>query len=224
MRLKKATSLKSWRSRSASVGDEFGARPPRRRRAAPSQGSPRPKRGPQRKPRPQQREQRREQRAERVQERLWSEAIALGENLQIQAAQGYRGAVLELKPGLFLVAELRDEGFAGGFGAKVQARDVTNEIMRVTERALDAILPGRKAQKQAPSDESHRRADLARREQELAARQRAMEQQQAQRALPAPTQTRALPAPQRLPAGSARWLDDDADEVGHCGVPEETWR
>ncbi len=218
MRLKKATSLKSWRRRGEAVG-EFGARGPRRRPARPV---PRSKPRPQRKP--QVRGQRREQRAERVQERLWSEAVALGENLQIQAAQGYRGAVLELRPGLFLVAELRDEGFAGGFGAKVQPKDVTDEIVRVTDRALDAILPGRKAQKQSQADESRRRAELARREQELAARQRLIEQQQAQRALPAPTPTRALPAPQRLPAGSARWLDDDADEVGHCRVPEETWR
>lgn len=224
MRLKRAMSLKSYRRRlrsATAMGDELGARPGRRggRRGV------RPKR-PRR--RPAQRQERRRQREERVRQRLWSEAVALGENMRIQAADGYRGAFLELRPGLYLVAELRDE--RGEFGRKVEARDVTNEIVRVTDQALDAIFPRRRAQKQADRDEARRREQLARREQELARQQREQAQREAAarasspRALPAPAQ-RALAAPQQsaLPRGAARWLDDDLERADEP-VREERWR
>ncbi len=115
MRLKRATSLKAYRRRrrrTEQLGDELGARPRRRggQRRRPDRQRPR--------RRPTQRDQRRRQREARVQ-RLWSEAVPLGENIRIQAADGYRGAFLELRPGLYLVAELRDE--RGEFGRKVQA-------------------------------------------------------------------------------------------------------
>ena len=42
-------------------------------------------------------------------------------------------------------AVLRDE--RGEFGRKVQVKDVTDEIVRVTDQALDAIFPRRRSQK-----------------------------------------------------------------------------
>jgi len=237
MRLKRAMSLKAYQRRGRpEVGDELGAAPRRRR------GRKRPPSRPQqrRRPRQQPRHQRREQRAERVQQRLWSEAVALGENLRIQAADGYRGAFMELRPGLFLVAELRTDGLEGEIGRKVQLKDVTDEIVRVTDKALDTIFPARRAQKQASRDEARRREQLARRERDAARqeRQRA-ERERAEReaaaraaqarALPAPQAQRTLPAPRQsaLPRGAARWLDEDFDDyedAGLAGTREETRR
>lgn len=230
MRLKRATSLKAYRCRrrTEQLGDELGARPRRRGRRRPDRQRPR--------QRPQDRAQRRQRREERVRQRLWSEHVPLGENIRIQAADGYRGAFLELRPGLYLVAELRDE--RGEFGRKVQVKDVTDEIVRVTDQALDAIFPRRRSQKRADRDEARRRADLARREQEQARRERQRaERERAEReaaaraaqsrALPAPQQ-RALPAPQSssLPRGSARWLDADFEDYDEelAGRAEERWR
>lgn len=234
MRLKRAMSLKAYRRRRrgrSGVGDELGARrrggrrrPDQRRR-----GRPRPSR-------PQKRQQRQQQRAQRIEQRLWSEPIALGENIRIQAAEGYRGAFMELRPGLYLVAELTQAGMAGDdFGRKVKVKDVTDEIVRVTDKALDAIFPRRREQREARKEQARQRRELQRREQaqarrEREARQRA-EQQRAARALPAPRQPapeqRQLPAPrqQLLPQGAARWLDADADEdLAGCLPCEETRR
>lgn len=216
MRLKRATSLKTFRRRrrKADLGDDFGARSRRRRRRPSS------KKRPAKRPAP--REQRRRQRAERVRERLWGEAVPLGENIRIQAAEGYRGAFMELRPGLYLVAELRTEGMEGEFGRKVKVKDVTDEIVRVTDKALDAIFPRRREQREARKEQARQRRELQRREQAQARREREAreraEQRRAARALPAPRQPvpeqRQLPAPrqQLLPQGAARWLDDDADE------------
>ncbi len=144
--------------------------------------------------------------------------MPLGEHIRIQAEQGYRGAFLELRPGLYLVAELSTTGLEGEFGRKVRTQDVTNEIVRVTDKALDAIFPKRRAQKRQQGDEARRRRELARREAE-AERQR----QQQLRAAQAQPQQRALPAPQEssLPRGAARWLDEDEEPelagCTHCG-------
>ena len=236
MRLKRATSLKAYRQKDrTALGDDFGARPRRRKAPKRPPAQPRPPVQPRPPRRPQPRKDRREQRAERVQERLWSEAIALGENIRIQAADGYRGAFLELRPGLYLVAELRTDGLEGEFGRKVQVKEVTDEVMRVTDKALDSIFPGRRAHKQGGGDDTRRRADLARREQEQARREREIAEREAAaraaqaRALPAPQAQLALPAPRQsaLPRGTARWLDEDYDDdsgLAGCRIREEQRR
>ncbi len=223
MRLKRAMSLKAYRRKArTAVGDDFGAPPRRRKGRKRPHRQQRPQR-PQRRPQP--RKQRREQRAERVQQRLWSEAVPLGENIRIQAADGYRGAFMELRPGLYLVAELRTDGPEGEFGRKVQVKDVTDEVMRVTDKALDAIFPARRAQKQSSRDDARRRAELARREQAQARREREQAEREAAaraaqaRALPAPQAQLALPAPRQsaLPRGAARWLDEDYQDEELAG-------
>ena len=46
----------------------------------------------------------------------WSPAVTMGPNLRIQAATGYRAAVIELKPGLFVVAEVPEHITRSEFG------------------------------------------------------------------------------------------------------------
>jgi hypothetical protein len=46
----------------------------------------------------------------------WSPPAKMGRHLRLQAAQGHRAAVIELKPGLFLVAELPDQVARSEFG------------------------------------------------------------------------------------------------------------
>lgn len=46
----------------------------------------------------------------------WGPAVRMGRNLRVQAAVGHRAAVIELKPGLFLVAELPEQATRPEFG------------------------------------------------------------------------------------------------------------
>lgn len=47
---------------------------------------------------------------------VWGPAVRMGNRLKIQAAQGFRAAVIELKPGLFLVAEMPEAVARSEFG------------------------------------------------------------------------------------------------------------
>ncbi len=159
MRLKRATTLRDFRRRRRfgdELADDFGARRRRRRRK-------------QRRRRPQ---GRRPQHARG--KRRWSDAVPLGENIRIQAKDGYRGAYVEIRPGLYVVAELRTEGLEDDFGRKVRPEDVASEIFRVSSQALNTFMPRRQTQAQpAPA------------------------QPTTTQALPAPQAQRALPAPQQ---------------------------
>ena len=46
----------------------------------------------------------------------WGPMIPLGSHLRLQAHRGYRGAVVELEPGLYLVAEVPNETLRSEFG------------------------------------------------------------------------------------------------------------
>ncbi len=48
--------------------------------------------------------------------RRWSPNVRMGPNFRIQAAAGYRAAVIDLKPGLFIVAELPEHVVRSEFG------------------------------------------------------------------------------------------------------------
>jgi len=197
MRLKKATSMKQYRRRRRNFGDDldddFGARRRRRRRK--------------KRRRPQKRAQ---QRQKQHRKRRWSEAVPLGENIRIQAKDGYRGAYMELRPGLYVVAELRTEGLEGEFGRKVRPQDVASEIFRVSSQAMNAFMPKQQAQPQQAAAQP--------------TTTQALPAPQAQRALPAQPQQQVATAPPQaqpaqagpqsfLPPAAARWLsilgDDD---------------
>ena len=168
MRLKRATSLKKYRRRRRrrfgdDLDDDFGARRRRRRRKKRR----RPHKGGRR-------------RHAQPRKRRWSEAVPLGENIRIQAKDGYRGAYMELRPGLYVVAELRTEGLEGEFGRKVRPQDVASEIFRVSSQAMNAFMPRQQAQPQqqaAPQPTTTQ----------------SLPPQQTQRALPAPQQQYAQP-------------------------------
>ena len=167
MRLKRAMTLKAFRRRGRfgdELDDDFGARRRRRRR---------------KKQRRQQKEARRRPR-QRQPKPGWSDVVPLGENIRIQARDGYRGAYVEIRPGLYVVAELRTEGLEGEFGRKVRPQDVASEIFRVSSQALNTFMPRQQAQ-----------------------RQQAAAQPTTSQALPAPQAQRALPAPQQQYATAA---------------------
>ena len=65
--------------------------------------------------------------------RRWSPLARMGPNFRIQAAQGYRAAVIELKPGLFVVAELPEHVARSEFGVLPLLAPL---VVRATSRAL----------------------------------------------------------------------------------------
>ncbi|MFH1464553.1 MAG: hypothetical protein ABIO70_09205, partial [Pseudomonadota bacterium] len=65
----------------------------------------------------------------------WSPLVKMGPHFRIQASQGYRAAVIEVKPGLFLVAELPEQVARSEFGiAPVLAPMVVNAARRALQR------------------------------------------------------------------------------------------
>ncbi|MCK6530999.1 hypothetical protein L6R50_26715 [Myxococcota bacterium] len=96
MRLRKAISMSEYRKRHR--GGEFGEerRPRRRRPASPPArsgggASPAPAPAP-----------------------SWGPALPVGEHVQVRAKAGYRAAVLELRPGLYLVGDVPADAVAAG--------------------------------------------------------------------------------------------------------------
>ena len=194
MRFKRATSLRAFRRRSRFAGLGEGVGRRRRRKAKHRKRS------------------------------LWSKVIALGEHLQIRARRGHRAAWLELQPGLYLVAELREEGLRDELGRSVTPRQVTSELLRVTDYALDQIFPKRRQQQAralpAPQQQQPQQQQPQQQPQQQQPQQQP--QQQQQRALPAPQPPQAevvqqyavhqntVPQDKPLPPQAARWLQHTA--------------
>ena len=65
--------------------------------------------------------------------RRWSPLVKMGRNFRIQAAEGYRAAVVPLKPGLFLVAELPEHVARSEFGI---APLLAPLVVRAASRAI----------------------------------------------------------------------------------------
>ncbi|MCB9779733.1 MAG: hypothetical protein H6742_14305 [Alphaproteobacteria bacterium] len=118
----------------------------------------------------------------------WSPAIALGPNLKMKARKGFRAAVVEVKPGLFVVAEVPERSVEFGLGPLLLAPALVKTLGRAFRR-------GQAGQGQA-----------------------GVQQQSASpapQALPAPQPRAALPGPTADDDRLARWLDDDiAAELG----------
>lgn len=73
--------------------------------------------------------------------RAWSPSVTMGPNLRIQAAQGFRAAVIELKPGLFVVAEVPEHVTRSEFGivpllAPLVVRAATKAITTPPEQRM----------------------------------------------------------------------------------------
>lgn len=80
--------------------------------------------------------------------RRFSPPAQLGANLRVQAAEGSRAAIVELEPGMFLVAEVPDEMTRSEFGiASVLAPLVINTATKALTKQLS---PGSSAPAAAP--------------------------------------------------------------------------
>lgn len=149
--------------------------------------------------------------------RPWSPAVSMGPHLRIQAAEGYRAAVIELKPGLFIVAEVPEHVARSEFGiapllAPLVVRAATKAIATPPEQRLLPKLVQAVQQRAATTPAQAQPASAA----GVAQRLLTMQAQPN----PAPT-----PAPQRqlVPAAGAghghtallpapvlgRWVDED---------------
>ena len=161
----------------------------------------------------------------------WSPLVRMGPTFRIQAAQGYRAAVVPLKPGLFLVAELPEHVARSEFGiapllAPLVVRAASRAITKPPEqRLLPRLLKRRQQGQGQQQDGGQRRAFLQRVFRPNQGQGRPMlpmlrRQGQAQRQLvPAPGsgqgQNQLLPAPVL-----GRWVDHD-DLAGLFGCPDD---
>jgi hypothetical protein len=116
----------------------------------------------------------------------WSPAISLGPNLKMKARKGFRAAVVEVKPGLFVVAEVPERSVEFGLGPLLLAPALVKTLGRAfRRRQAGQDSPGVQQQSASPP------------------------------ALPPPPARPALPGPTADDERLARWLDDDiAAELG----------
>ncbi len=120
--------------------------------------------------------------------RDWQKPIDLGANMRIQTRPGMRAAVIEVKPGLFVIAEVPAESVEFGFGPMLLAPALMKTLGRALQSRRSAGGAGR----------AHRPE---------------LSTQPAPKQLPGPTQGDTA-TEGRL----AAWLDDDiAEELG-CNV------
>ncbi len=122
----------------------------------------------------------------------WGPSVRLGSRLRIQAAAGHRAAVIDLKPDLFLVAELPEAVTKTEFGI---APLLAPLMITAARRAMDD--PGR--ERRGPL------AALFRRRREQPVRYVQVQAAPAPLALPGPV---AEPAPVVVPAPNVGWADD----------------
>ena len=95
----------------------------------------------------------------------WSPPAKMGTHMRIQASQGHRAAVIELKPGLFLVAELPERVARSEFGvaailAPLVVKAASKAIQRrqqtePTQRPLYKLLHRERGQVQAQDEQGH---------------------------------------------------------------------
>jgi hypothetical protein len=78
----------------------------------------------------------------------WGPVAKLNQNIRIQAGNGHRAAVMELRPGLYLVADVRDQAVLpateGGIGAvlpMLMAKGAANAIQRVVQKRRESGKP-----------------------------------------------------------------------------------
>ena len=124
----------------------------------------------------------------------WGPVVAMGRRLRIQAAVGHRAAVIELKPGLYLVADLPETVARTEFGL---APLLIPLMMNAARRSMDA--PG---ERQGPFARMFRR----RREEEPVRYVQVQPPVQAQPplALPGPVEDSTV----RVVAPNVGWADD----------------
>ena len=164
--------------------------------------------------------------------RRWSPAVRMGPHFRIQAAEGYRAAVIELKPGLFIVAELPEHVARSEFGiapllAPLVMRAATRAIKKPPEQRLLPKLVRAARDGQGQGNGQGRpllqRVFQPRQGQGRpllpVLRRQAQPQAPRRRLVPAPGsgqgQTALMPAP-----GLGRWVDD-ADLAGLLGCDDD---
>ena len=78
--------------------------------------------------------------------RRWSKPAKMGPNLKIQAQEGFRAAVIELKPGLYVVAEIAEQATRPEFGlapmlAPLVVKAATNALLGPRDEGRQSHSP-----------------------------------------------------------------------------------
>ncbi len=84
--------------------------------------------------------------AGRVQDALtpgWGPDIEAGTNLRVRARKGFRAAVVEVKPGLYVVAEVPERAVEFGFGPLLLAPALARTLTRAMRKRQDGAAPRR---------------------------------------------------------------------------------
>jgi hypothetical protein len=126
----------------------------------------------------------------------WGPAVRMGRNLRVQAAVGHRAAVIELKPGLFVVAEIPEQATRPEFGILPFLAPM---IVKAAADTITPIVQATQAQRAArQANEAQVRMVAAQPSPSPAP----------PRMLPGPVATPATAGTVYLPAPNVGWADD----------------
>lgn len=136
----------------------------------------------------------------------WARPMGLGPAMQVRVRKGAQAAVIELRPGLFVVAELR-EGAAEKVG---DAKDVYDQIVDAVDKTVRSVkqwTSTKKKKKRRPKPKARKASPP---------RERPAEPPREPRALP-PARPQEYDG--RLGPSDARWLSDGTALAGcaSCG-------
>ena len=145
----------------------------------------------------------------------WGPAVRMGRNLRVQAAVGHRAAVIELKPGLFLVAEMPEAALRPEFGFLPMLAPM---IIKAASQTIGPIVEAANAAKQHRQERGQAPVRMFPARQHGAVHPAA---QPAPLALPGPVAAPQTAGTVYLPTPNVGWADDElvADVMGcdACG-------
>lgn len=160
----------------------------------------------------------------------WGPNVRMGRHLRIQAATGHRAAVIDLKPGLYLVAEIPEAVTRTEFGF---APLLAPLMIRAAKKAIDGPQEGQPQRRGPLAALFRRRQEGGRPVRLFRAREAQAQAANAPKALPGPVGPPALQPGAGsgagrtflLPAPNVGWADEhDVAEMLGCEACEESWR
>ena len=104
----------------------------------------------------------------------WSRSAKLGDNIEVRAKAPYRAASMEIRPGLYVVGELRGEALDFGAGL-----DLSKQLLNAASSGVKAIASKGKKRRKRTKLLAQRLILLQQREQALVAREQSLRQREA---------------------------------------------
>lgn len=142
----------------------------------------------------------------------WGPTKTMG-SIQVRSRKGFSALMMEIKPGLYIVAQVRCDQDSFGAAGHPPVKAIAKDALTVVDQALETIFPARKAMR-----EQREQQQAAIRRAERATRDADKSRKEADRATANARLLQAPPAPKAVTPAMAPWAatddGDDGDDEG----------